>query len=381
MKTTRLTKILLWGLVVLCCFVCKTTAMASEENNSGDNVVKIVTVYVDESGNTYYVKQGTGFLIGVDNGDSAEKTIVTDYGIVEGDNSMLETIKKRNGLATDAKLELKYYAVGSMGVMTELSMVSYSNDTRYAILKTSMVVSGKDLYKLGDGSNVAAKSRIHIIGYPGTRSLLDQEQVSDRQMVEYDTIITEVYTESYYGEEITYFSVGENIEEGMAGAPIVDDEGCLIGMFILHNGEIKAISVESIRIVLDALGISYLENGDDETYDVPDDALKMELLDLVRENKDYISSIKRNNYTDNTWTALYEAIGKGEQVCQNAASTKKEYEDCIIGLKKARKDLKSKFQKFIVIVIIMAVVVTVLVYLLIKGVIKKRRLVEERKSI
>ncbi len=102
---------------------------------------------------------------------------------------------------------------------------------------------------------------------------------------------------------------------------------------------------------------------------------------MVRENKDYISSIKRNNYTDNTWTALYEAIGKGEQVCQNAASTKKEYEDCIIGLKQARKDLKSKYQKFIVIAIIMAVVVTGLVYLLIKGVIKKRRLVEERKSI
>ncbi len=381
MKITKMTKYILGLLAILCLLNYNVVAMAEEETSEEEdksNIVKIVTVYNDENGNVYYAKQGTGFLVGVKNSQGSNKSIVTDYGVLEGDNVMVETIRKRNGLPADAKLELKYYAIGSMGVMTELTLKSYSQDTRYAILQTSMAMADKDYYKLGDGSKVTQNARIHISGYPGSRNLLEQGQISDRQIVNYDTIITEIMTESYYGEEIQYFNVGEHIDEGMAGAPILDDEGCVVGMFILHNGELKAISVKNIRIILDSLDVDYLTSADDETYDVPDMKLKLELEELVRENKEYLSSIKRFSYTDKTWGALYDAIEKGESVCLNANSTKKQYEDSIVELEKARKKLKSKCQTLIIISIIMAAVVILLIVFLSKGIKNRKRMKQER---
>lgn len=385
MKITNFIRYILCLMALVCLCNFNIVVQASEESSeetveeeTKSNVVKILTVYTDENGNTYYAKQGTGFLVGVDGNQNSSKHVFTDYGILEGDNVVIETIKKRNGLPADSKLELKYYAIGSMGVMTSMSLKSYSQDTRYAVLETDMAMADKSYYKLGDGSKVTQNARIHITGYPGSRSLLDQGQVADRQMVEYDTIITELQTASYYGEEITYFHVGEHIEEGMAGAPIIDDEGCVSGMFILHNGEMKAISVKNIRIILDSLDINYLTSADDETYDVPDAKLKLELTELVRENKEYISSIKRISYTEKTWDALYNAIEKGEEVCSNIDSTKKQYEDSIIELEKARKKIKAKYEKLIVIAIILLVVVVLFSLLLAKGLKNRKRMKQER---
>lgn len=382
MRLTKLIKYII-GMIFAACIMgnCTVAKAADEEKDVDESIVKIITAYVDENGNTYYVKQGTGFLVGVDSGDKGERYVLTDYGIVEGDPVALDTIRKRNGLAEDIRLEIKYYAMGSMGIMTELDINSYGKDTGYAVLEADEGMTDKVNLKLGDGEKVQVNGRVYVAGYAGNRSLLEQDGIADKHIIEYSTIITDVSAEEYYDEEIQYFTVGENIKEGMAGAPVIDDEGCVAGMFILKDGQLRAMSVKNIRIILEAIDVDYMVNGDVDTYDVPEPELKQELMDLVIENKAYLSSVDRYKFTEKTWVALYDAVNKGEEICQNISSTKKLYQDGIKDITTARKKLKTTYQKLIVWCVILGVVLVVMIVFLAKGIKKRKLLRVERESM
>lgn len=345
-------------------------------------IVKIVAAYQDESGTTYYAKQGSGFIIGVNNNASSEnKFIVSDYGIVEGDNQAIESIKRKYGLEADAKLSPCFYAVGDMGVMTELEIVSYSNETRYVVLNPKDALADKNFVKLGDGSSIEKNARIYIQGYGGARSIVTDLAVEDRKINEFNTVITDIVQEDYFNDTITYFYVGEVIDEGMAGAPIFDDNDCVVGMFILHNGNMRAISVENIRSILDSLDMKYMVTEDDATYDVPTVSQKVELKKLITENKEYISKIKRNVYTETSWNNLYTAIEQADQVYLNSNSTAKKYDDSITAIKKARKKLKTKAFKFIIINCIAALIVIILFVFLVKKLVLKKRIQRQKQNI
>lgn len=353
-----------------------------EEQDAGgpDSIVKIVTAYVDESGNIYYAKQGTGFVIGVSQGKSENKKyIVSDYGVVQSEAVYLDAIRKRYGLSEDIKLTATYYAIGNMGVLSELKIYSFSNETRYVVLEPSGVLADKDYIKLGEGDSVVKDARIHIDGYNGARNIVSESSVDERIINTYDTVITDIMTETYYNDTITYFHVGEIIDEGMAGAPVLDKDGCVIGMFIMQNGNIRAMSVENLRIILDALAINYMVAEDDTSYDVPTQGQKDELKRLIVDNKEYMNSIVKNRYTAKTWEALYSAISDADTVVLDYNSTAKKYDDSIDALKKARKKLKTKAFKWMLINIIAGVVILVLVFVLCR-ILKKRKKLNAQKE-
>ena len=349
--------------------------MVEEQDDGSEGVVKVITVYTDEAGNNYYAKQGTGFLVGKTTSEEEQKKyILTDYGIVEGENAIVDKILKSNGLSAETKLQIKYYAVGDMGVLTELTLTSFSNETRYALLETESAMADKSYLKLGDGTKVEKNARITVIAYSGERDLTNQNVVQDRQLVKHNTIISDMTTEKYYDEEIVFFSVGEEITPGMAGGPIFDNEGCVAGMFILHNDIMMAMSVEDIRVVLESLDIDYLASEDDAAYDVPTNKIKSELEELIRENKEYISSIDRYKYTDTSWTRYYDAINAGEELTMNSAATLKQYEDCIEEIKVSREKLKSVSAKWIIIVGVLTIVMIYFIALCIKKSIRVKSL-------
>lgn len=391
MKIKRYYERLLIILLLVLTLGCYESAIACESNNDSslytyqdkleeqddgsDGVVKVITVYTDEAGNNYYAKQGTGFVVGKSTGEEEQKKyILTDYGIVEGENAIVDKIIKSNGLNAETKLQIKYYAVGDMGVLTELTLTSFSNETRYAVLETEAALADKTFLKLGDGTKVEKNARITVIAYSGERDLTNQNVVQDRQLVKHNTIISDMTTEEYYDEEIAYFAVGEEITPGMAGGPIFDNEGCVAGMFILHNDIMMAISVEDIRVILEALDIDYLASEDDAAYDVPSKSLKNELEELVRDNKEYISSIDRDRYTDKSWTRYYDAINAGEELTMNSSATEKQYEDCIEEIKVSREKLKTVYSKWIIIVGILTMVMIYFIVLCIKKCIKVKTL-------
>lgn len=388
----RIKKMSKFGLMCICilCFTVfwkPITANAQNEvedlendKPDQDGIVKIITAYTDESGNIYYAKQGTGFVVGVTNSASQNKKyVVSDYGNVQGEAVYLDAIRKKYGLSEEVKLTITYYAIGNMGVLSDLKIYSYSNETRYVVLETNSPLEDKDCLKLGNGDYIEKEGRIHIEGYSGARNIVADTSVNERSINVYDTIITDVTTENYYNDVITYFYVGELIDEGMAGAPVFDKNGCVVGMFIMQNGNIKAISIENIRIILDALDIKYLIAEDDTTYDVPTQKQADELKKLIVDNKEYISSISKNMYTDKTWNALYTAISKADSVYLNSNSTAKQYDDSIIELTKARKKLKTKAFKWKLINIIAGVVILVLLFVL-RKILKKRKMLKKQKQ-
>ncbi len=352
------------------------------EKPAQDGIVKIITAYTDESGNIYYAKQGTGFVVGVTNGGSQNKKyVVSDYGNVQGEAVYLDAIRKKYGLSEEVKLTITYYAIGNMGVLSDLKIYSYSNETRYVVLVTDSPLEDKDCLKLGNGDYIEKEGRVHIEGYSGARNIVTDTSVNERSINVYDTIITDVTTENYYNDVITYFYVGELIDEGMAGAPVFDKNGCVVGMFIMQNGNIRAISIENIRIILDALDIKYLVAEDDTTYDVPTRKQIDDLKKLIVDNKAYISSIPKNMYTDKTWNALYDEISKADAVYLNSNSTAKQYDDSITELTKARKKLKTKSFKWKLINIIAGVVSLILVIILVKNLNKRRKINAQKKKI
>ncbi len=381
-------------LVMACLLVClapqsvraQEEQMEQEEEDKAEavrkQIVKIVAAYKDESETIYYAKQGSGFVLGVNNSNSeVEKYIISDYGIVEGDNQAIESIRRKYGIAADEKLTPCYFAVGDMGVMTKLEIVSYSNETRYVVMKPDSALADKNNVKLGEGSKIEKNARIYIQGYGGARSIVTDLAVEDRKINEFDTVVTEITTEDYFNDTITYFYVGEVIDEGMAGAPIFDENNCVVGMFVLYNGNMRAISVDNLRIVLDALDIKYMVTEDDASYDIPTLEQKDKLKELIKENKEYISKIKKNRYTAASWNALYTAISQADQVYLDSSATAKQYDDSVTNLKKARKKIKLKVQKFIVMNVIAGVVVCILLFFLIRKLMKKSRIEKQRRRI
>ena len=355
---------------------------SSTPDNQADGIVKIVTAYTDETGNIYYAKQGTGFVIGV-NQDSTNggKYILSDYGIVQGEAVYLDSIRKKYGLSEDIKLTISYYAIGNMGVMSELEIISYSNETRYVVLRASDAMADKEYLKLGEGKSIEKEERIHIEGYSGARSIVTESAVEDRGINVYDTVISDVVTEEYYNDTITYFHVGKTIDEGMAGAPVFNESGCVIGMFIMQNGSIKAMSVENLRIVLDSLSINYMVAEDDVLYDVPSQNQKEELRKIINENKEYIRSIDRNQYTSSTWEDLYNAISEADSVCLDDNATSKQYDDSIAELKKARNALKTKAFKWKLINIIAGIAILILLFITYRIFIKWNNIKRQKEKI
>lgn len=358
-KNKIITFILAFLLMTQCFYSAHAEDDLVDEPENG--VVKIVTAYKDEEGNLYYVKQGTGFLIGISSeSGSGNIYALTDYGIVEGDNEIINALKKKYGLSQETKLSICYFAIGNMGVMVDLSLKYFSAETRYAILQPDIMMADKVLVKFGDGEKIQPNARIHMEGYCGTREISDDKTIEDRRLISYTTIITDVIEETYYDETITYFYVGESLDEGMAGTPIFDENGNVIGMFILSNGTLKAMSVKNICTILTTLNISYLTNQDESKYDVATNDLKNDLKSLVQESKKLMESIDRNKYTDKTWEALYNAIKVADEVCEDAASTEKQYQDSLSDLKKCIKKLKAKNIKIVIFNVILGLAVVVL---------------------
>lgn len=354
----------------------------SQAESASNQIVKIVTAYKDKAGNTYYAKQGTGFVIGVNvNSGEPKKYIVSDYGVVEGENSAIDAIRRKYGLSNDVDLSICYYAVGDMGVLSELKLMSYSNETRYVVLEPSLPLADKEYAKLGDNSGISRNTRVFIKGYSGARSIVTDLAVNERELKELNSVVKDVTTEQYFNDTITYFTVGEVVDEGMAGAPIYDENGCVIGMFILQNGTVKAMSVDNIRTILDSLDINYMVAEDDAYYDVATDSQREELKELITENKAHISSIKRKKYTKKTWDNYYNAIEQADSVYLKTTSTAKQYDDAITNLKTARKKLKTKSFLWIVINIIISVVGLVLIILLFKKLKKRKKIKQQRDRI
>lgn len=367
------------------------TADAESSNviDCSNSLVKILLVYVDDQDNEYSALQGTGFVIGTGAGSGEknnQKYILTDCGVVEGSASLISDVRKCYSIGAEVKLKPKIYAIGAMGVKSELTIVSSSSETHYAVLRTENSLADKEILRLGTGADIKHLLNVHIEGYSGTRSLvLSEGSVPSMQLTKIDlTNVDKVFTAQYFEDTITYFTIGiSSITEGMAGAPVLDSDGFVVGMLMLVPGQEDpiAMSIDNIRTILDALSISYVVSEDDITYDRPTAEQKQELKQLIVDNKAYIKKINKNLYTTKTWNALYTAISSADDVYLSDRSTAKQYDDSISALKKAHKKLKTKSFIWKIINVIAAVVIVILLFVLRKILRKKKALKAERKII
>lgn len=333
-------------------------------------VVKIVVYYQDSAGTKHIVKQGSGFIIGTSDSSSNSQFIITDYDVVVDENE-IKTKLTNQGIKTD-QLNICYSAFCNVGLQVDLSVAYSSQDGNYAILAPSTVMSDATFLGMGDSTSLCVGEQLYVLGYGGNREVINIESSElSTKLLAIGSTLTNISVENINNEDRTYLSIRDTLEEGMAGAPILDSNGYLVGMIINRDGEMKILSVADLEKVFTTLGLRYSNGADD--YDKVTPEMVNRLKELVEECKIKLKQENGIEYTNSSWNNLYTAVKTADTLLAGNSTSLKEYKDAITSLEKCEKKLRVKNFTFIIIDIIVAVILGVVIFLYVNNRMKGKK--------
>lgn len=324
------------------------TAKSTQAQNSNDennlrnameNVFRIETIYMDESGNSYPVKSGTGFLIG-NTAKGQEQYIITTKTLVTVSDKKAAKIKKKAGIDKEEALEIHYRIVVSDDVAIEASVFNRAQDNDFAILIPEKTLADRDGISAGDSDLVKEKQAIFALGY--------------------DKVQNQVNLYSSHQEEIKKIKDTEYISFKAAltsidyGGPLLDEEGYLLGMNVKAESEEEmgyALPVNLLKKFMDTLGIVY-ESADSQ-YGI--------LLEKLEEVQKIAEDSKK--YTTKTLNVLKTAADNAEEVLKNISASNEDYKEQVIALNEAQKQLKLKSTTYKIIIIVLGAIAVIIAFI------------------
>lgn len=295
-------------------------------------IVQVVLSCVDDSGNIYYLHQGTGFLIG-----SKEETqyIITDRFTITPDKSELEQIRKWSGLGSDARLTPQIQFLLAPDITITASVISQGSDLPYALLTPAAPLNNSECLKLGSIASASRKDTAYLYGYNLEMSLLGLTEVSSGTPVLRTGTITSAETDP------AAISCDMEGESGCAGAPLLDEQGHVLGMFYHTKDNLEILPADTIRTILETLNISYRSTDPASDYNVADDTIKKELSDLLKECQQDVTAHEAE-YSAKTLKNYKAAISSAMSVMESTDSTRDNYQESIDALTAAREKLKPR---------------------------------------
>ena len=138
--------IITWVLVFIWVIGTSSQAAASEGTESGlpqkvmeaePGIVKLLLYAVDQSGNEYYVKQGTGILLETGEG---EKIVLSNDQFVQADEELINKIRRQYGLFAEGDLNLETDIVLQVG--TRIRTEAGSSGEDFVILNLTNNING-----------------------------------------------------------------------------------------------------------------------------------------------------------------------------------------------------------------------------------------------
>lgn len=293
-------------------------------------IVQVVLSCVDDNGNTCYLRQGTGFLIG-----SKDETqyIITDRTTITPDRSELDQIRKWNGLDSSAKLTPQIQFLMAPDIAITASVISQGSDLPYALLTPAAPLSNSEYLKLGSIASVSRKDTAYLYGYNLEMSLLGLTEVSGSTPALRAGTITSVQTDP------ATVSCDMEGESGCAGAPLLDAQGHVLGMFYYTKDNLEILPADTIRTILETLNISYRSTDPASDYNVADDRIQKELSDLLRECQQDVTK-HGSEYSEKTLSNYKAAISNAMTVIASQESTRDNYQESMDALTTAREKLK-----------------------------------------
>lgn len=327
-------------------------------------IVQVVLSCVDDSGNVCYLHQGTGFLIG-----SREEVqyIITDRSTITPDSSELEQIRKWKGLDSNAKLTGQIQFLLAPDIAITASVVSQGSDLPYALLTPAASLTNSECLKLGSLAAVSRKDAAYLYGYNMEMSLLGLTQVSGSTPVLHSGTITSV--------DIDPVSVSCDIEgeSGCAGAPLLDKNGHVLGMFYYTNDNLEILPADTIRTILETLNITYRSTDPSSDYNVADDTIRQELSDLLKECQQDVTE-HGTEYSDKTLHNYKTAISNAMSVMDSPESTRDNYQESMDALTDSREKLKPRNFTIRIVQLIFLGVLLLIVFLNLRQLKKSKQL-------
>lgn len=313
-------------------------------------IIMIYSGFTDDTGKFYRLKAVNGFL--VSQFDSGVYVVTTSEALHSEEKTIIEYCD-RNEIAIDGNYNESIQVVVKGDVTVNADILIESKQENYAVLRIDSLIEEKQCLILKKSSELAPGDSVYAFGYADVTDGTSQRYMSfDDADVEVQKGIVQDLTKEKDG--VLYLAHTASVTDNNIGGPLVDDEGCVIGLnnytYIAENGaENYSLPIEEIQEVLDSFAIEYLDNH------------YVSLINSLQMTLNECRAIQSSNiYTKKSTELLEEAITKCENYMKESDNDEKIMQRYLDELKYAQKNLVPRMKNTRKVIIILAVIIAVL---------------------
>lgn len=249
-------------LAVLC--ACMTMLLAipvmaesdSDKVNAARNgVLQVNLVYVDNSGNTYPIQGGSGFLI-------SDQVLLTNQHVAEMSQETKTAASEAYGVdfVNDNKLDVRLQVVVQRDVVIDATIKKVSAEMDVAIVELSEPIYDRTPLKLGDSASIIEAQKVYALGFPAIAEMAqDINYYTNSDVTVTDGIVAKKVQSN--GTPVIQHSA--KLSAGNSGGPLLDTNGCVIAINQSRTTQDEyyyAIEINEIKNLLKAIGVTYTES-------------------------------------------------------------------------------------------------------------------------
>lgn len=364
--------------MILCCFLLSFTIFSNyfpvyaassdsapeKVTEAESGVVHLLLSCTTPDGETYYIRQGTGFIGGTNDG---KQYILTTDSVVNASKQELSQIRKWAGISQETALTTQVSILTDPDILLTATVASVGSDVPYAILTCEQTLTQASALPYELDENIKRSQSAYLYGYDTDSSLLGTTAPPDTAAVLRSGTITEVTSSPFS------FSCDLDAGSGCAGAPLLSEDGYVLGMFYENGDTLDILPGSTLMELLDTLNISYQTSATANNYNVADDALKAELASLLTECQNDVTE-HADEYSSKSLLNYKTAISTAMQTIADSSSSKDQYQSALDSLQSAKKKLKPKNYTLRIVQLVLLGVLTFLGLLNLKQYMKTRSL-------
>ncbi len=322
-------------------------------------IVKLLLYAVDQSGKEYYVKQGTGILVEVGEG---EKIVLSNDKFVQTDEELINKIRRQYGLSAEGDINIETDIVLQVG--TRIRTEAGNSGEDFVILNLANNINNVKSLGLGNSFSVKINDKLYISRYSGNSDILGRTEISDFNL---EKNVAQV-TSAGEDEIVTDYPL-----EGISpGTPVLNAEGYVVGIIAIKETGEYIKPIDKVKKILDVLNIQYQGQEGGNHYNEVTEDIKIELNQLLLECEDLV--MKGTKFTKKSVQGLKSAISEAIEVTVNAEATYDDYQHAVEQLLKYKGKLRKKEYPIRMLQIGMCIAIIVFVLLSIRTKLQIKRL-------
>ncbi len=327
-------------------------AEANQMDAAKDSVVQVVVEYVDDQGNIYVLKSGSGFLVN-------KKEVLTNYHLItltdEEETAaaayLSDVLGKKVSFQSSQEADEIAYQVGVVlvqDVVISTTVNEYSSKTMdLGILDLNDTIN-RSTAVLGDSDNLDNISEIYTLGYRDVAAMNAEETplLSQSDLLSQQGVLNGVQQEA----DLAYIGHTAPISAGNSGGPTVDADGNVIGINVFRSdggtGTYESLAINEVKKLLDSCEITYQESGlvsvSEPSPGSTEDVLTDTDTGLLDSYMVSLGMLNKNDYTSESFQELETALDSAQNIKTDKTATQEEIDAAVEQMKAAKDGLVEK---------------------------------------